>query len=353
MKRYVSCSWIDDAGGVQWVAVRQDAQCKKEEVKNACKRACGECCGDNPNHQFMVNDENSDTRIKVSCSWLRGNENRRKEYCQIKRLSCPYSCGLCPTMSPSNIPTVNPSTTVIPSDFPSRRASNEPSITLSMVPSTAPSMTISGYPSTSPINYPSWKPSEDTPLVTLSGQKQSDFEGVASPSGFFQTFNIPILIALSVFGVLAFALLLVVRKRRKNAEEIAGMNYSTSGEDSTDQDHLVQPKWCEVWPISSDFDPDTALNFHTDTAFKRVHSTISEAAMNFRTDTAFTRVHSTVSEAACTVSNKLTSITSMIKSKAYDLRRIDDSNVSNVQPSTIGDEPNLSVSNCSSDGTYL
>ena len=125
------------------------------------------------------------------------------------------------------------------------------------------------------------------------------------------------------------------------------MNDSATCEDSADQNHLVQPKWCEVWPIGSDFDADTALNFQTDTTFKRVHSTISEAALNFRTDTAFKRVHSTISEAASSVSNKFTSISSMMKSKAYDLRRIDECNVRNIQPSVVGDGSKPSEANYS------
>lgn len=84
------CSWIDDGDNIDEVLFRRKEQCKKAEVKKACRRSCGECCGDNDNHTFDVKGGKSG-----SCSWLAENNSRIAEYCPMKEASCPETCGVC------------------------------------------------------------------------------------------------------------------------------------------------------------------------------------------------------------------------------------------------------------------
>lgn len=103
--RYEACSWIDiDPHDTEH---RRRVHCdnynnRKYMILEKCPRACNECCGDNPDFVFpaMTNGE----EMGVGCSWLLQEPGRQDQYCNIEgddslkvEVSCPYSCGNCPT----------------------------------------------------------------------------------------------------------------------------------------------------------------------------------------------------------------------------------------------------------------
>lgn len=106
-QRFEPCTWIDiDENNV---FSRREAQCLpkvKEPVAQACPRACGLCCGDNPAFTFQI-EPDIGVFEEVNCAWLQTHRDGAV-YCEGNvKYSCPMSCGLCPTASPS--PTTAPS----------------------------------------------------------------------------------------------------------------------------------------------------------------------------------------------------------------------------------------------------
>lgn len=167
LNRYVPCSWIDDAYSLNDVLFRREAQCSKPDVYNACKRACGVagCCGDNTSHVFALK-----TGGWVNCEWLKGDVSRREEYCDMKKGSCPESCGICPsvsvptvspTSSPTKMPTRSPtkSPTKMPSRIPTKSPTEIPTINPTKSPMKTQTNSPTRYPTSSPTSKPTPRPS--------------------------------------------------------------------------------------------------------------------------------------------------------------------------------------------------
>ena len=178
--RWEPCSWIDDAFGEGDVLFRRSKQCWKPDVKAACRRACGECCGDNKSHSFdvFVNNELQ----SVGCDWLTENP----AMCDIKKATCPDSCGECiyptnppavspiasPTLKPTKNPTAKPTTsptasptanpTKVPTRLPTSKPTKDPTVRPAVKPSMAPTRAPTSSPSKGPSVSPSLSPTEKT-----------------------------------------------------------------------------------------------------------------------------------------------------------------------------------------------
>lgn len=106
------CSWIDILTAIDGITQRRQRVCKRNSVKEKCKRACGSCCGDNEKYMFQHFADGNATA--VTCEWLGKRENRKNRYCDEQSNNCPKACGMCdkpkstPPPTPAPVPPTPP-----------------------------------------------------------------------------------------------------------------------------------------------------------------------------------------------------------------------------------------------------
>ena len=230
-------------------------------MKQACIRACGTCCGDNLSHTFNVRSVIG-TPMEVNCSWLAKDENRQLQYCDLKKLSCPQSCGQCPT----SIPTVSPSayTTDAPTASPSSAHSIEPS----------------------------------SNLINIANLEEVETDEVNQGKG-STPYVVPIVATLLLVGSIGI-IFFINSKQKRNERNIVAL----SSQQDSDLPHLSSGdfppetgKFCEVWNCGEDGDSELASDAH----LSKMESTISFA-------------ESSISRAASTVSSAVVSMSTVFKS---------------------------------------
>ena len=97
------CTFIDILSSIEGVNQRRQRFCKRNQVKEKCKRACGTCCGDNESYMFQHFVDGNATA--VTCEWLSKKENRKNRYCGEHSTNCPKACGVCGNPKPTFSPT--------------------------------------------------------------------------------------------------------------------------------------------------------------------------------------------------------------------------------------------------------